>query len=56
MYTIKEAKVSYLLKLQTYINSKQKTLKKKNNYVLCLGNILKDITINNMKEVRVKGT
>ena len=35
---------------------KAKDSEKKNNYVLCLGNILKDITINNMKEVRVKGT
>ena len=40
--------VSYLLMLQNYINSKQKTLKK--GYALCLGSISKDFTINNMKK------
>ena len=38
-----EATVSYLLMLQKYINSKQK------DNALCLGNISKDFTINNMK-------
>ena len=41
--------VSYLLMLQKYINSKQKTLKK--GYALCLGNISKDFTINNLKNM-----
>ena len=45
--------VSYLLMLQNYINSKQKTLKK--GYALCLGNISKDFTINNMKKTWLKG-
>ena len=43
-----EATASYLLMLQKYINSKQKTLKKK--ITLCLGNISKDFTINNVKK------
>ena len=37
-----EATASYLLILQKYINS--------NNYALCLGNILKDFTINNKEK------
>ena len=44
-----EATVSYLLMLQKCINSKQKIQKKK-LYPLCLGNILKDFTIDNMKK------
>ena len=44
-----EATVSYLLMLQKYINSKQKTLKMK-DYALCLGNISKKFAINNMKK------
>ena len=44
-----EATVSYLLMLQKYINSKQKNSEMK-DYTLCLGNISKDFTINNMKE------
>ena len=43
-----EATVSYLLMPQKYINSKQKTQIK--DYALCLGNISKDFTINNMKK------
>ena len=35
--------------LEKYISSKQKTQKKK-SYGLCLGNISKDFTINNMKK------
>ena len=42
-----EATVSYLLMLQKYISSKQKTEIK--DFALCLGNIWKDFTINNMK-------
>ena len=44
-----EATVSYLLMLQKYINSKQKNSEIK-DYALCLGNIAKDFTINNMKK------
>ena len=44
-----EAAVSYLLMLQKYINSKQKNLKIKDE-ALCLGNISKGFTINNMKK------
>ena len=49
-----EATVSYLLILRTYIRSKQKTQKKK-EYALYLGNILNDITNNNMKKTGLKG-
>ena len=48
-----EATVSYLLMLQKYINSKQKNSEIK-DYALCLGNIAKDFTINNMKKNRIK--
>ena len=43
-----ETTVSYLLMLQKYINSKQKTLKKV--YTLYLGNISKYYIINNWKK------
>ena len=39
--------------LEKYISSKQKTQKKK-SYGLCLGNISKDFTINNMKKKKKK--
>ena len=52
MYAIMEAAVSYLFMLQTCINSKQKY----KNYSLCLGNISKDFTINNMKKTGLKGS
>ena len=48
-----EATVSYLLMLQKYINSKQKTEIKP--YILWLGNILIDFTIDNMKKTGLKG-
>ena len=48
-----EATVSYLLMPQKYINSKQKTQIK--DYALCLGNISKDFTINNMKKKKKTG-
>ena len=41
--------VSYLLMLQKYINSKQKKSEIK-DYALYLGNVLQDVTINNMKK------
>ena len=44
-----EATVSYLLIPQNYINSKQKNSEIK-DYALCLGNVSKDFTINNMKK------
>ena len=44
-----EAAVSYLLMLQKYINSKQKNSEIK-DYALCLGNVSKDFTIDNMKK------
>ena len=40
--------------LEKYISSKQKTQKKK-SYGLCLGNISKDFTINNMKKKKKPG-
>ena len=43
-----DATISYLLKLQKYIISKQDY--EINNYTLCLGNISKGFTINNMKK------
>ena len=48
-----EPTVSYLLMLQKYISSKQKTMYFKQivkNYELCYGSISKDITINHMKK------
>ena len=39
--------------LEKYISSKQKTQKKK-SYGLCLGNISKDFTINNMEKKKKK--
>ena len=44
-----EATVSCLLMLQKYIDSKQKN-KKIKDYALCLGNISKEFTINNLKK------
>ena len=49
-----EATISYLLMLQKHISSKQNTLKIK-DYPLCLGNISKDFTINNMAKPGLKG-
>ena len=43
-----EVTVSYLLMLQKYFNSKQKP-----HYALFLGNVSKDLTINNKKN-RIK--
>ena len=48
-----DATISYLLKLQKYIISKQDY--EINNYTLCLGNISKGFTINNMKKTGLKG-
>ena len=41
--------------LQNYINSKQKNSEIK-DYALCLGNVSKDFTINNMKKKKKKKT
>ena len=46
VYAIMDATISYLLKLQKYIISKQDY--EINNYTLCLGNISKGFTMNNM--------
>ena len=43
-----EETVSYLLMLQKYTNSKQKNYEEE-DYALHLGNISKEITINNIK-------
>ena len=48
VYTTLEA-TSYLLMLQKYTNLKKKNSEIK-DYVLCLGNTSKDLTINNMKK------
>ena len=40
--------------LHKYINSKQKKFEIK-NYALCLGNISKDFTIDNLKKTGLKG-
>ena len=50
-----EVTVSYLLMVQKYMNSKQKNSEIK-GYTLCLGNISKDFTVNNMKNAGLKGT
>ena len=50
-----EPTVSYLLMPQKYISSKQNCTEIK-DYILCLGNISKDFTINNMKKTRLKGS
>ena len=53
------AMVSYLLVLQKYISKKRYILKAKNSeikdYGLCLGNISKYFTINNMRKMGLKG-
>ena len=46
-----EATASYLLMLQKYIISKQKTL---TIHAMCLDNISEDFTINNMKKTVLK--
>ena len=49
-----EITVSYFLMLRMYINSKQKDAEIK-DYALCLCNIWKGFTINNMKITGLKG-
>ena len=41
--------------VQKYMNLKQKNSEIK-GYTLCLGNISKDFTVNNMKNAGLKGT
>ena len=48
-----EAAISYFLMLQKYINLNKKNLEIK-DYMPCLGKILKDFTINNMKKKKKK--
>ena len=50
-----EATVSYLLMLQKIYQLKAKDPEIK-DYALCLGNISKEFTINNMKKTGLKGT
>ena len=47
--------LSILQKLQNYINSKQNQSKEIKDYRLCLGNVSKDVTMNNMKKTGLKG-
>ena len=49
-----ESTVSYLLMLQKDINSKKKDSEIK-DYTPCLGNVSKDITINNLNKIGLKG-
>ena len=51
-----EATVSFLLILQKYISSSQKTPKWNIVYTLCLGNISRDFKIGNMKKTGLKGS
>ena len=48
-------KASYLLMLQKCINSETKNCKIK-DYALCLGNISKYFTVDNMQKNRIKGS
>ena len=52
-YTIMEATVSYLFNATQIYQFKAKTSEIK-DYLLCLGNISKDSTINNMEKNRIK--
>ena len=54
-YTIMEATVSYLFNATQIYQFKAKTSEIK-DYLLCLGNISKDSTINNMEKTGLKGT
>ena len=47
--------LSILQKLQNYINSKQNQSKEIKDYRLCLGNVSKNVTMNNMKKTGLKG-
>ena len=47
--------LSILQKLQNYINSKQNQSKEIKGYRLCLGNVSKNVTMNNMKKTGLKG-
>ena len=49
-----ETVVFYLLMLQNYINSKQKSPEIR-DYALCLGNVSKDFIINIMKKAGLNG-
>ena len=53
LYILMKTTVSYLLMLQKYISSKQKSLIHL-LYTLCLGNISKDLTINSLKKKRIR--
>ena len=53
VYVIMEATLSYLLMLQKIYQFKVNDSEIK-KYTLCLGNVSKDFTINNMKKNRIK--
>ena len=55
VYVIMEAKLSYLLMLQKIYQFKVNDSEIK-KYTLCLGNVSKDFTINNMKKKKKKKT
>ena len=46
-----EAAFSYMLILQKYISSKQQKESEIRQYRLCLGNVSKDFTIDNMRKI-----
>ena len=50
-----EAAFSYMLILQKYINSKQQKQSEIRQYRLCLGNVSKDFTIDNMRKIGLNG-
>ena len=50
-----EAAFSYMLMLQKYISSKQQTESEIRQYRLCLGNVSKDFTIDNMRKIGLNG-
>ena len=45
-----EQTVTYLLMVKKFINSKQKILRLQGLHYVCLGNILKDWSVDNMKK------
>ena len=54
VYTIMKAAVTYLLMLQKYMGSMQKSPEIK-DCALCIGNISNDFKINNMKKLGFEG-
>ena len=50
-----EAAFSYMLILQKYISSKQQKESETRQYRLCLGNVSKDFTIDNLGKIGLNG-